>query len=138
MYVCCTHDVCQCMYWYVVNSCMNIFSCNKFFKSLYYFDSASDIKPYVGVGINYTIFFDEDFKNTPKSLGFSELELDSSFGISVQIGADYQLDDKWHVNASARYIDIGTEANFKIGDVKGSASIDVDPMVYSIMLGYKF
>ena len=107
-------------------------------SALYYFDSASDIKPYVGVGINYTIFFDEDFKNTPKSLGFSELELDSSFGISVQIGADYQLDDKWHVNASARYIDIGTEANFKIGDVKGSASIDVDPMVYSIMLGYKF
>ena len=107
-------------------------------SALYYFDSASAFKPYVGVGVNYTIFFDEDFKSTPKSLGFNDLELDGSFGFSVQLGADYQLNNKWHVNASARYIDIGTDANFKIGDIKGSASVDVDPMVYSIMLGYKF
>ena len=107
-------------------------------SALYYFDSASAFKPYVGVGVNYTIFFDEDFKSTPKSLGFNDLELDGSFGFSVQVGADYQLNNKWHVNASARYIDIGTDANFKIGDIKGSASVDVDPMVYSIMLGYKF
>jgi outer membrane protein len=107
-------------------------------SALYYFDSASAFKPYVGVGVNYTIFFDEDFKSTPKSLGFNDLELDGSFGFSVQVGADYQLNNKWHVNASARYIDIGTDAYFKIGDIKGSASVDVDPMVYSIMLGYKF
>lgn len=107
-------------------------------SALYYFDSASAFKPYVGVGVNYTIFFDEDFKSTPKSLGFNDLELDGSFGFSVQVGADYQLNNKWHVNASARYIDIGTDANFKIGDIKGSASVGVDPMVYSIMLGYKF
>ncbi len=38
-----------------------------------------------------------------------------------------------------RYIDIDTEANFKIGDaIKGSADVAVDPMVYSVMLGYKF
>jgi outer membrane protein len=107
-------------------------------SALYYFDSASSLKPYAGIGINYTIFFDEDFKSTPESLGFNDLELDGSFGFSIQVGADYQLNNKWHVNASARYIDIGTDANFKIGDIKGSASVDVDPMVYSVMLGYKF
>lgn len=107
-------------------------------SALYYFDSASNFKPYAGVGINYTIFFDEDFKSTPEPLGFNDVELDGSFSFSLQIGADYHLNNKWHVNASARYIDIGTEANFKIGDIKGSASVDVDPMVYSIMLGYKF
>lgn len=108
-------------------------------SALYYFNTASKLKPYVGLGINYTIFFDEEFKSTPESLGFNNLELDGSFGLSAQIGADYILDDKWHINASARYIDINTEANFKIGsDTKGSADIDVDPMVFSIMLGYKF
>jgi len=107
-------------------------------SALYYFDSASNFKPYVGLGVNYTVFFDEDFKSTPESLGFNDLELDSSIGFSVQVGADYQINDKWHVNASARYIDIGTDASFKIGDIKGSAEVDVDPMVYSIMLGYKF
>ena len=58
---------------------------------------------------------------------------------AVQVGADYELNDNWHVNASARYIDIGTDVNFKIGeDIKGSANVDVDPIVFSLMLGYKF
>lgn len=108
-------------------------------SALYYFDTASNFKPYLGLGVNYTIFFDEKFKDAPKSLGFNNLELDGSFGLSAQLGADYQLNDKWHVNASVRYIDINTEANFMIGDtIKGSADVDVDPMVYSVMLGYKF
>ena len=29
---------------------------------LYYFDTNSAIKPYMGVGINYTIFFEDSFK----------------------------------------------------------------------------
>lgn len=108
-------------------------------SALYYFDIISNIKPYVGLGINYTIFFDEKFKAAPKSLGFNDLELEGSFGFSVQVGVDYQLTNNWHVNASARYIDIDTTANFNIGDsIQGSAEIDVDPMVYSVMLGYKF
>ncbi len=108
-------------------------------SALYYFDNASAIKPYAGVGINYTIFFDESFKAAPKSLGFNDLELDSSLGYSVQLGADYQLNNQWHVNASVRYIDINTTAKFNIGDaIKGSADVDVDPMVFSLMLGYKF
>lgn len=108
-------------------------------SALYYFDTSSKFKPYVGAGINYTIFFDEEFEAAPESLGLSDLTLDGSFGLSVQIGADYQINDKWHVNASARYISIESEATFDVaGDNIGKATIDVDPMVYSIMLGYKF
>ena len=63
-------------------------------SALYYFDTNSALKPYVGVGINYTVFFDEDFAAAPQSLGLSNLDLDSSFGLSAQIGADYHLDEK--------------------------------------------
>jgi outer membrane protein len=108
-------------------------------SALYYFDSTSAFKSYVGVGLNYTIFFDEEFTKAPKTLGFKNLELDGSFGYSLQVGADYHLNDQWHVNASVRYIEINTEVTFDIGDtIKGSAEVDVDPMVYSVMLGYKF
>ncbi|KGJ88237.1 OmpW/AlkL family protein [Thalassotalea sp. ND16A] len=108
-------------------------------SALYYFDTGTNFKPYLGAGLNYTIFFDEDFKSGPESLGLSDLELDGSFGFAVQIGADYQINDKWHVNASARYIDINTDATFDVaGDSIGKAEVDVDPMVYSLMLGYKF
>lgn len=108
-------------------------------SALYYFDTGSALKPYVGVGINYTIFFDESFESAPKSLGLSNLELDGSFGYSVQVGADYDLGDNWSVNVSARYIDISTDATFDVaGDSIGKANVDVDPMVYSVMLGYTF
>lgn len=108
-------------------------------SALYYFDTNSNVKPYVGAGLNYTIFFDEQFEDAPKSLGLSNLELDGSLGLSFQVGVDFNLNEKWHVNASARYIDINTEATFDVGGQSiGKADIDVDPMVYSIMLGYKF
>lgn len=108
-------------------------------SALYYFDSKAQVKPYVGVGLNYTIFFEEEFEAAPKSLGLTNLELDGSFGVSVQVGADYHLSDNWHVNASIRYIDIQSDATFDVaGSSIGKAEINVDPMVYSLMLGYKF
>lgn len=108
-------------------------------SALYYFDMASAIKPYVGVGINYTAFFDNSFTRTYSDAGFSNLELDNSFGFAVQIGADYKIDKNWSVNASARYIDISTDATFDVGGASiGKSTVDVNPMVYSIMLGYKF
>jgi outer membrane protein len=108
-------------------------------SALYYFDTSSAFKPYVGVGINYTVFFDEGFAAAPKSLGLSNLELEGSFGLSAQFGGDYHLDDKWSVNASIRYIDIDSDASFDVaGNNIGKAEVNVDPMVYSLMLGYKF
>jgi outer membrane protein len=108
-------------------------------SALYYFDTNSALKPYVGLGINYTIFFDNSFTEGNSAGGFSDLELDNSFGYSVQVGADYDLGDNWSVNVSARYIDISTDATFKLGtSTNGSATVDVDPMVYSVMLGYTF
>ncbi|MCP4325872.1 MAG: outer membrane beta-barrel protein [Alteromonadales bacterium] len=107
-------------------------------SALYYFDTGTALKPYLGLGINYTIFFNEEFERAPQTLGLSNLELDSSFGYALQVGADYHFNDKWHVNASVRYIDINSDASFDVaGEKVGGASIDVNPMVYSIMLGYR-
>lgn len=108
-------------------------------SALYYIDTNSAFKPYVGVGINYTVFFKEEFEAAPKSLGLTNLKLDGSFGLAVQLGADYEINKNWSVNFSARYIDISTDATFDVaGDNIGKATVDVDPMVYSLMVGYKF
>ena len=108
-------------------------------SALYYFNTQSAFKPYVGAGINYTVFFDEEFTQAPESLGFKDLKLDDSWGYALQVGADFMLGENWLVNASARYIDIATEATFNIGDdIAGSSDVDINPMVYSVMLGYKF
>ena len=106
---------------------------------LRYFDTTSSIKPYVGIGVNYTVFFDEEFETAPQSLGLDNLALDSSFGMSLQAGVDFLLNDNWHINTSVRYIGIDTDAKFSVaGQNIGSSKVEIDPMVYSLLVGYKF
>ena len=112
--------------------------------SLVYYplNTAAAFKPYVGVGINYTTFFDEDLSSARKAQGFSGLELDDSWGLALQVGADYMLNESWMVNAQVRYIDIETDASVKgpgaLGIEKTKVNVDVDPWVYMVGLGYKF
>lgn len=105
----------------------------------YFFnDSRSKFQPYVGVGLNYTLFFDENFVSSARDAGFSSLDLDDSFGLAAQVGFDYQVNDKWLMNLSARWIDISTDASFELNGDEGSVSVDVDPLVYTASLGYRF
>lgn len=105
----------------------------------YYFnDASSKFQPYVGAGLNYTLFFDEEFTSKNAAAGLDNLSLDDSFGLTAQVGADYMIDDKWFVNASIRWIDIDTEASFNLNGAKGSVdSIEIDPWVYSMTVGYR-
>jgi outer membrane protein len=105
----------------------------------YYFAPPSArFQPYVGAGINYTIFFDEEFSRDNSNAGFSKLDLDNSFGLAAQVGFDYMLDEKWLVNASVHWLNIDTEANFDLNDSAGSVDVSIDPFVYSITAGYRF
>jgi len=85
-------------------------------SALYYFDTNSAFKPYVGVGVNYTLFFDDHFNSGAKDAGFGDLSLDSSIGLAVQVGADYYINEDWFVNASLRYADISTDVTFTAGE----------------------
>ncbi len=107
-------------------------------SALYFFDTQSAFMPYVGLGLNYTLFFDESFTSDRKAQTFSDLSLDNSFGLSAQVGFDYQIDDKWLINASARYIAIDTTAEFEVAGVAGSVDVDIDPYVFTLSAGYKF
>lgn len=115
----------------------------------YFFaDSSAKFQPYAGVGLNYTIFFDEELNGATVGViedatggaVVSDLDLDASFGISAQIGADYEISDGMFLNASIRYINIETEANFKVNgaDLGKIETVTIDPWVYTISIGYKF
>jgi outer membrane protein len=106
----------------------------------YYFnDASSKFQPYIGAGLNYTIFFDEEFTSANEAAGLADLSLDNSFGLAAQVGADYMLNDKWFINGSVRWIDIDTKASFNLNGAEGSVdSIEIDPYVYTLTLGYRF
>jgi len=103
----------------------------------YYFNPAEKFRPYVGAGLNYTIFFNDNINaDVAAGLGISsDLELDDSFGLAVQAGFDYDINEKWFVNADIRYINIETTATNS--DI-GSVDVDINPTVISLGVGYKF
>lgn len=112
--------------------------------SLQYYpmEPTSKFQPYAGVGINYTLFFDEDLSSARKQQGFSNLKLQDSVGIAGQLGMDYMITDNLLVNASVWYIDIDTKASVDgpsaLGYSKTKVDVDVAPWVYMVGLGYKF
>ncbi|QXH52091.1 outer membrane beta-barrel protein [Pseudomonas fakonensis] len=112
--------------------------------SLQYYpmEPSSKFQPYAGVGINYTLFFDEDLSSNRKQQGFSNMKLQDSVGIAGQLGMDYMLTENLLVNAAVWYVDIDTKATIDgpsaLGVGKTKVDVDVDPWVYMVGIGYKF
>ncbi len=114
-----------------------------------FINSESRFQPYVGVGFNYTVFWDEKASSQLKRglsavTGVEEsyrMELDDSIGIAGQVGFDYALTDHFIVNAGLWWINIETDAKFT-GNTTGTRvradDVKVNPWVYSIGVGYRF
>ena len=108
-------------------------------SAVYYpLDSSSAFQPYVGLGLNYTWFFDTELTSEAKDKEFSGFDLDDSWGLAGQVGMDYMLTDNLLFNAHVRYIDIETTGTTSFGGREVKVDVDVDPWVYMVALGYKF
>jgi len=104
-------------------------------------DSNSVFRPFIGTGLNYTIFFDEqagqDLKTT---LGTDDVEikLDDSFGLAAQVGFNYMLNEKWGIHAMASYMDIDSDAVVYADGKKAlTSTVNIDPMVFMLGMKYK-
>ena len=102
------------------------------FSLQYHLNPTGAFQPYVGAGINYTTFFSE---KTVGPLQGLDLSIKDSWGLTAEIGVDFDLNDDWLLNFSARYIEIETGA-FLNGT--GIGDVDINPMVYGMHFGYKF
>lgn len=86
----------------------------------YHWDTGSAFKPYAGVGINHTSFWGE---KTEGALAGADLDLKHSFGLALQAGADWWLNDRAAVRATLRWIDIDSDVYLN-GAKIGTANID--------------
>ena len=86
---------------------------------------------YLGAGLNYTTFFDTE---TAGGLANSDLDLDDSFGLALQLGADFDLNDSWFLNIDVRYIDIETDAKLDGTDL---TTVEIDPWVIGFNVGWR-
>jgi outer membrane protein len=104
----------------------------------FFLDTKSRFQPYVGVGLNYTWFFNEKLSSKAKANNFHGLELENSFGWALQVGADIAISDKLFLNAAVWKIDIDTQAKTRLGNTPVKVDVEVDPWVYFVGIGYKF
>jgi outer membrane protein len=104
----------------------------------YFGDASSKVRPYIGAGVNYTMFFNEKFNDTGKDAGLSDLSLKNSWGVAGQAGLDYLINRDWLINMSVWYMDVDTDVRFKAGGEQQSIHTRLDPWVFMFSAGYRF
>ncbi|OYD21142.1 OmpW family outer membrane protein [Oceanimonas baumannii] len=99
----------------------------------YYFGNAqSKVRPYIGAGVNYTFFFDEDGKGP---LSGTNVSADDSWGLAAQAGVDMAVTENLFVNGSVWYMDIDTDVTVNGVHVDNT---NIDPIGLMVGLGYRF
>lgn len=98
----------------------------------YYFAPGATVNPFLGVGLNYTLTFDEKERGP---LAGTRTRVGNSFGAAAQAGLLFDLGRNWDLIADVRWADIDADVTV---DGARVGTVNVDPLVYGIYLGWKF
>ena len=97
----------------------------------YHFTNFGAFKPYVGAGVNYTIF------SSRNNLSGGAYSVDSSsFGAVGQVGMDYMLDKNWGLNVDLKYATMSTNVTTAAGVDGGKLTLN--PWMPAVGVTYKF
>lgn len=97
----------------------------------YHFTPDSAFSPYLGAGLNYSMFYNED-----AAAGFTNLEVEGGVGYALQAGFDYWINDNWGLNLDVKKIWLNVDAKLNNGAIR--ADIDLDPVVVGAGVSYRF
>lgn len=104
----------------------------------YHFAPRSKVRPYVGAGLNYTLFYNEDASDgLEDAIGSTKVKLGDSFGYALQAGVDFDLSPKIFLNLDVKYIDIDTKATLTTGSLVNRVKVSIDPVVVGVGVGIK-
>lgn len=105
----------------------------------YHFLPQERVRPYVGVGLNYTIFYDEGATAAlTGALGPTTVGLRDSVGYAFQAGVDIDITKRFFFNADVKYIDINTRATLDSGGTINRVHVDLNPIVAGVGVGMRF
>ena len=93
------------------------------------------IRPYVGVGLNYTNFSSVSLPNLGGAIGQLNVKR-SSFGWALQAGMDVPLTKNWSLNVDVKKVQIRAEVQAQDGSEVDT--LKVDPLMIGVGLGYRF
>ncbi|MEO1039286.1 MAG: OmpW family protein [Pseudomonadota bacterium] len=102
----------------------------------YHFNPTGEFRPYVGAGVNYTLFFNEDL---PSGSPLTSIDYDPSFGFAAQAGFDYALNERWFLNVDLKKVLINTDVTIDAGALGTvQADVDIDPWIFGVGFGWRY
>ncbi len=94
------------------------------------------MKPYIGAGINYTLFYDV------KSGAVADVKYDNALGYAAQVGIDLNLTDTFFINIDAKRLflktDVTVDATNLVPGLVVPAEVTIDPWLFGIGVGMRF
>jgi len=100
----------------------------------YHFTDLPAVRPYLGVGVNYTRFSDVSF-NAATTTALQPSIKKNSFGLALQAGLDVPVGGGWLVNADVKKVRLATDVS-SFGTKAGT--LRVDPWLLSVGVGRRF
>ncbi|WP_374115082.1 OmpW/AlkL family protein [Ancylobacter mangrovi] len=98
----------------------------------YHFTDFGAFKPYVGAGVNYTIFFDQ------KADSADSLDVHDTWGFALQAGFDYMLDEHWGVNVDVKKLFLQPDFDVTVAGTALTGKADLDPWIVGLGVTYRF
>lgn len=98
----------------------------------YHFTNKSTMTPFVGLGINYTTFWDDEGTGP---LAGVPISLDDSWGVAAHAGVDFAVSDTAAIRTDVRWINIETDANVGGAEI---GKVTIDPWVFGVSYVMKF
>jgi len=97
----------------------------------YHFQPDEKFSPYVGAGLNYSMFYGEDDAD-----GFNNLDVDGGIGYAIQAGFDYWLSDNLGVNLDVKYVDLNVDV--RVNNALSADDVKLDPVIAGVGASYRF
>lgn len=98
----------------------------------YHFTNLGAVKPYVGAGPNYTVFFNQDAAGGT----VKQLDIQNSFGFALQAGVDIMLDRHWGLNIDVKKLYLRPDVSLNNGALTGN--VKIDPWLVGGGVTYRF
>ena len=103
--------------------------------SLQYHFGQGKVKPFVGIGLNYTTFFSTKSEG---AIAGTNLDLSDSWGLAGHVGIDFQVGAKGAIRVDYRKIDIDTKVKLNGANLGTRNTVNIDPSVYGIAYVFAF
>ncbi|MER8421729.1 OmpW family protein [Mesorhizobium sp. M1329] len=98
----------------------------------YHFTNFGAFKPYVGAGVNYTIFYNQDVGSA------DALKVKNTFGTALQVGFDYMVDQHWGVNFDVKKLFLQPDFEVTVNGAKVTGKAELDPWLIGAGVTYRF